>query len=426
MSNDTITLINVDLLIPNAYQPRKKINDQTINELALSIKKYGIINPILVRKLNDKYEIIAGERRVIAAKKIGLTEVPAIIKNIDDAKMAELALIENLQRENITPIEEAKAYQNILKMSNLTEEKLSETIGKSQSFISNKLRLLNLSNEVQEALINRKISERHARSLLTVKDSNKQVEILNRIIQNKLTVKELDNVLKLELEKDNNNENIEEKKEEKESDKMNNNFFPNLNTEPNNMTLNTMNMQTMPAPEANIGVTPQPQIMPEMAQMPNEGATQPINNFINEVTPNIPNVTMNATIQPPVEEPVAPVATPEPVAPNVLADIPLFANQPTEPTQVIAAEPMPESPIVNITPPLEVTPSEPMPEPLFSQPEPQNIVTPEPTPSIEIPVTVTEEPVKDEFTRVQEILKNNNINFKAYSNETNHCIIIEI
>ena len=207
---------------------------------------------------------------------------------------------------------------------------------------------------------------------------------------------------------------------------MNNNFFPNLNTEPNNMTLNTMNMQTMPAPEANIGVTPQPQIMPEMAQMPNEGATQPINNFINEVTPNIPNVTMNATIQPPVEEPVAPVATPEPVAPNVLADIPLFANQPTEPTQVIAAEPMPESPIVNITPPLEVTPSEPMPEPLFSQPEPQNIVTPEPTPSIEIPVTVTEEPVKDEFTRVQEILKNNNINFKAYSNETNHCIIIEI
>ncbi len=425
MSNDTITNINVNLLIPNAYQPRKKINDQTINELALSIKEYGILNPILVRKLNDKYEIIAGERRVIAAKKIGLTEVPAIIKEIDDGKMAELALIENLQRENITPIEEAKAYQNILQLSNLTEEKLSTTVGKSQSFISNKLRLLNLTNEVQEALISRKISERHARSLLTVKDPQKQVELLNRIIQNRLTVKELDNVLKEELEANTSNDSIENKKEEKESDKMNNNFFPNLNTEPNNMSLNTMNMQAMPNNDMTVGVPTPPPVMPEMTQAP-APMTPTGNTFMNDTTPNIPNVAVNMPAQPPVEETVQPVVPNEAVTPNVLADIPLFANQTAEATPVMPTEPvlepMPEPPIVNVTPPLEVTPSEQITEPLFSQPEPQSIVTPEPTPSVEIPVTVT----PDEFTRVQEVLKNNNINFKAYSNETNHCIIIEL
>lgn len=192
---EKILYLNIDLLIPNKNQPRKVFNDESLKELSISIKEYGILNPILVRQSNDKYEIIAGERRFRAAKLAGLTEVPVRVKNIDDSQLAELALIENLQRENISPIEEAKAYEEILKLTSKTEQQLSEMIGKSQSFISNKLRLLKLPNNIQQALSQRRISERHARSLMTIEDKDRQTELLNKIVNERLTVKELDNII---------------------------------------------------------------------------------------------------------------------------------------------------------------------------------------------------------------------------------------
>ena len=196
--SDEEKVINIDinLLTPNRYQPRKFFNDSSIQELATSIKEYGILNPILVRKDNDKYEIIAGERRYRAAKLLELKTVPVIIKNISDEQTAKIALIENIQRENLSPIEEAKAYQQILDISKITQNDLANILGKSQSTIANKIRLLSLPTNVQEALVNKKISERHARSLMTINNPNRQTELLKQIIEKKLTVRELDDIIK--------------------------------------------------------------------------------------------------------------------------------------------------------------------------------------------------------------------------------------
>lgn len=188
--------INIDLIIPNRFQPRLTFDEKTLNELAASIKEHGIIQPLVLRRLGDKFEIIAGERRYKAATLAGLTEVPAIISNIDDNKSAELALVENVQRKNLNSLEEAKSYKKILDKEGLTQEELAKKIGVSQSTVANKLRLLNLTMEAQDALMNEKISERHARSLLTVTDPTTQVDLLNRVINERLTVRQLDDEIK--------------------------------------------------------------------------------------------------------------------------------------------------------------------------------------------------------------------------------------
>lgn len=188
--------INIDLIIPNRFQPRLTFDEKTLNELAASIKEHGIIQPLVLRRLGDKFEIIAGERRYKAATLAGLTEVPAIISNIDDNKSAELALVENVQRKNLNSLEEAKSYKKILDKEGLTQEELAKKIGVSQSTVANKLRLLNLTMEAQDALMNEKISERHARSLLTVTDPKVQVDLLNRVINERLTVRQLDDEIK--------------------------------------------------------------------------------------------------------------------------------------------------------------------------------------------------------------------------------------
>lgn len=193
---DTIQMINVDNIIPNRFQPRLAFDDQGINELASSIKEHGIIQPLVLRKLGDKYEIIAGERRYKAANVAGLTEVPAIISNLDDNQSAEVALVENVQRRNLTSIEEAKSYKKILDKGYLTQEGLATKMGISQSAIANKLRLLNLSTGVQEALLNERISERHARSLLQITDLVKQEAMLKRVISERMTVRQLDAAIK--------------------------------------------------------------------------------------------------------------------------------------------------------------------------------------------------------------------------------------
>ena len=202
----TILQIPIEDIIPNRFQPRLNFDDEALQELAKSIKEHGIIQPLVLRKLGDKYEIIAGERRYKASQIAGLTTVPAVISNIDDEKSAEVALVENIQRKNLTSIEEAKSYKNILDRGYLTQEQLAEKLGISQSTIANKLRLLNLCDEVQEALLKEKISERHARALLAIKNPTDQVKWLNRIINDRLTVRQLDIEIKKSLKNNQDDE----------------------------------------------------------------------------------------------------------------------------------------------------------------------------------------------------------------------------
>ena len=186
----------LDDIIPNRFQPREVFNEEALKELAASIKEHGIIQPIIVRKLGDKYEIIAGERRYKASVLAGMTKIPAIIRNLDDKEASKVALLENLQRKDLTPIEEARTYQKILELDSITQEELGKSMGKSQAAIANKMRLLSLPDEVQEALLHDKISERHARSLLNLDTPDEQISMLNRIINERLTVRELDAEIK--------------------------------------------------------------------------------------------------------------------------------------------------------------------------------------------------------------------------------------
>lgn len=222
MNSETkILSINIDLIIPNRFQPRLVFDEKSLNELATSIKEHGIIQPLILRKINDKYEIIAGERRYKAAIKAGLVTVPAIVVNIDDNESAEVAIVENLQRSNLNSLEEAKSFKKILDKGFLTQEKLAQRLGISQSSIANKLRLLSLNSEVQNALMSGKISERHARSLLQLENELDQINLLNRIITERLTVRQLDEIIKnynlnsesmeLKIEEDKVNDNIPSK-----------------------------------------------------------------------------------------------------------------------------------------------------------------------------------------------------------------------
>lgn len=190
-----IQIIPVDDIIPNRFQPRLAFDESGLKELSESIKQHGIIQPLVLRRLGEKYEIIAGERRYKAATMAGLNEVPAIISNIDDNKSAEVALVENIQRRNLTAIEEAKSYKSLLDRGYLTQEQLAEKMGVSQSSIANKLRLLNLDEEVQNALLNERISERHARALLALSKED-QKKWLKKIIEKRMTVRQLDMELK--------------------------------------------------------------------------------------------------------------------------------------------------------------------------------------------------------------------------------------
>lgn len=191
MENKEVKILSIDDVLPNRFQPRIQFDEKAINELAESIKVHGVIQPIVVRRISDKYEIIAGERRYKASVLAGKKEIPAIITDLDDKESAEIALIENVQRQNLTPIEEAISYKKILDMGYLNQITLGEKLGKTQSTIANKLRLLNLNDDVQEALMQGKISERHARSLLKLND-NLQSIMLSRIINERLTVRKTD------------------------------------------------------------------------------------------------------------------------------------------------------------------------------------------------------------------------------------------
>ncbi|EFI85113.1 nucleoid occlusion protein [Listeria grayi] len=181
----------MDKIFPNQFQPRTVFNEDKIAELAQTIEEHGIIQPIVVRKMDpDYYEIIAGERRFRAALSLEMETIPAVVQEMDDEEVAAIALIENLQREQLTPIEEAKAYRNLLDIQDVTQELLATRLGKSQSAIANKLRLLKLPEEIQAAVLDKQISERHARSLLVLETEEQQLEILKEVLANHWNVKQ--------------------------------------------------------------------------------------------------------------------------------------------------------------------------------------------------------------------------------------------
>ena len=243
-TNEEVVYLYLDDIIPNRFQPREVFDEKPLKELAVSIKEHGVIQPIIVRKVNDKYEIIAGERRYKASALAGLTKIPAIIRDLDDKESSKVALLENLQRKNLNAIEEAKTYQKILEIDQMTQEELAKTMGKSQSAVANKIRLLSLPEEVQDALMNDKISERHARALLNIEDKEKQKEMLEKIMNEKLTVRQVESEIN-ESKKNNiqDSTNISETQSETKTSDIQNNFIPENPILPNfdgeNNDLNT-------------------------------------------------------------------------------------------------------------------------------------------------------------------------------------------
>ena len=193
-SKEEIIEVALDELRVNPYQPRKVFNREALEELASSIKEHGVFQPIIVKKSIKGYEIIAGERRVRASKLAGLSKVPAIIRDLDDEQMMEIALLENLQRENLSAIEEAIAYKSMLESLHLTQDELSKKVGKSRSHITNILGLLRLPKEVQELVALNKISMGHARVLSKLEDDEKIINMAHEIVEKKIPVREIENV----------------------------------------------------------------------------------------------------------------------------------------------------------------------------------------------------------------------------------------
>ena len=206
--NQNQLMISINLIKSNEDQPRKMFDDEKIAELSQSIKEHGIIQPIILNKSGNEYIIIAGERRWRAAKLLGLKEVPAVIMDLAKKNVLEISLIENIQRQDLNPIEEAIAYKKLLTEFNLTQEELSRRIGKSRTAISNTIRLINLCDAVKQYLIEEVISEGHGRVLLAIEDEKLQCEIAQKVIDENLSVRELENLIK----------NINSKKREKTRD----------------------------------------------------------------------------------------------------------------------------------------------------------------------------------------------------------------
>ena len=199
-ATEEVIKLPIDKIKPNRFQPRTIFDDEKIEELSRTIHTHGVIQPIVVRStVDNEYEIIAGERRYRAMKKLQWTEVPAIVRNLNDKETASIALIENLQREELTAIEEAVAYQKLLELHELTQEALAQRLGKGQSTVANKLRLLKLPEEVKQAILKRDITERHARALIAIKDQTLQLQMLQLAVDNDWNVRQLEEQIHLLL-----------------------------------------------------------------------------------------------------------------------------------------------------------------------------------------------------------------------------------
>ena len=347
MNDNLSRVIEIDIneILPNRFQPRIKFDEEEILELSDSIKEHGVIQPIVVRPIGDKYEIIAGERRYKASVLAGKETVPVIVRNLNDKDSAEIALIENIQRKNLTPIEEALSYKKILDMGYITQENLAVKLGKSQPAVANKIRLLNLSDEVQEALLENKISERHARSLLKLSTSLQQNQMLDRIINERLTVRRTDE----EIDKVKNNTESEvnsdsQKIIEKGEINMNKNMFGNFNIQPESIGQSQYPVQPeSPGFDIFGGITPQsttvesqeqPMMSPNFdifapVQNNNQETVVPINSFVEQS--QIPIVQSN------IESPEVPVTQQQP---EKMFDFNLEPAIPTMPSDSTPKEPI--------------------------------------------------------------------------------------
>lgn len=214
---ETILNLDINLIKANENQPRKHFDDEKLAELANSIKEHGIIQPLVVKKQNNIYIIIAGERRWRAAKLLNLKEVPAIVKDMTDVQVMEVSLIENIIREDLNPIEEAMAYKKLIDDFNLTQESISKQVSKSRSAIANSLRLLNLDERIQSYLIDGVISEGHGRCILAISDKDKQFELVQKVIDENLNVRQTESLVKT-FDKNKISENEKEKLKHEDQD----------------------------------------------------------------------------------------------------------------------------------------------------------------------------------------------------------------
>ena len=190
------TIVKITMVEPNRKQPRKNFDEDALQELSDSIKQFGLLQPILVQDRKDHYEIIAGERRWRAAKMAGLKEIPVMIRDYTDQEIMEISLIENIQREDLNPIEEAQAYKRLLTEFNLKQDEVAERVSKSRAAVTNSIRLLKLSDEVQQMVIDDMISTGHARTLLAVEDKDEQYNLAQRIFDEKLSVRDVEKLVK--------------------------------------------------------------------------------------------------------------------------------------------------------------------------------------------------------------------------------------
>ena len=193
-TNEEIIEINLNELRPNPYQPRKVFDEEALNELASSIKEHGVFQPIIVKKSIKGYDIIAGERRFRASKMAGLEKIPAIVREFTDDQMMEIALLENLQRENLSAIEEATAYKSMIEHLNLTQDELAKRVGKSRSHVTNIIGLLRLPKVVQDMISDNRITMGHARALSKLNDDDEIIELANKIVDDKLVVRDIENI----------------------------------------------------------------------------------------------------------------------------------------------------------------------------------------------------------------------------------------
>ncbi len=209
---EQVSEISISEIRPNPYQPRKEFDAAAIEELAESIKEHGIIQPLIVRKSIKGYELVAGERRLRAAKEVGLKKVPVVVKAYSDQQLMEIALIENLQRENLNPIEEAEAYEKLIEHYSYTQEELAQKIGKSRPHVANILRLLQLPDKIREFVSRSALSMGHARALLPVGKEDLQVQLANDVVKKGLSVRQLEELVKqLNVSRETNKKKVEKK-----------------------------------------------------------------------------------------------------------------------------------------------------------------------------------------------------------------------
>lgn len=297
MDDKQVQEIFVEDIIPNRFQPRLTFDEKALKELSESIKVHGVIQPLVLRKVGNKYEIIAGERRYKASCMAGLKTVPAIVKDMTDNQSAEVALIENVQRKNLSSIEEAKSYKNLLERGYLTQDELAKKIGVTQSTIANRMRLLNLCEEVQNALLNEQISERHARSLLQLSNPDDQKKMLDRIIKERMTVRQLDIEIKKLLNSSNESSDSQEDDKPISLEPNKNNVGDNImnqDNQSNNFVNNQSYSNNMFFNSNDLQPSPMPQVETNLFGMPiNNDLEGSVPNMNTGISDNVPPATFN-------------------------------------------------------------------------------------------------------------------------------------